>query len=185
MPIRVLPILLFAAFSVSGTRTDQRAATSRDALRPGSGLSRATSRDDAASIARAVTAAKAFLATLNDEQRARAVLPLNPTTRKVWSNLPTGTTMQVGATERNGLKLGAMSAAQQDAALALVAATLSRGGFQKVMNIVNADQQLEVASAPQRAGLVVDLEHQIVEDVAAVRFGLSSRDLTVAISIEG
>src|SRR5205814_10558562 len=59
-------------------------------------------------------------------------------------------TMQVGATERNGLKLGAMSAAQQDAALALVAATLSRGGFQKVMNIVNADQQLEVASAPQR-----------------------------------
>ena len=38
---------------------------------------------------------------------------------------------------------------------------------------------------PQRAGLVVDLEHQIVEDVPAVRFGLSSRDLTVAISIEG
>ena len=150
MPIRVLPILLFAAFSVSGTHTDQRAATSRDALRLGSGLSRTTSRDDAASIARAVTVAKAFLATLNDEQRARAVLPLNPTTRKVWSNLPTGTTMQVGATERNGLKLGAMSAAQQDAALALVAATLSRGGFQKVMNIVNADQQLEVASAPQR-----------------------------------
>src|SRR5205814_7463771 len=129
MPIRVLPILLFAAFSVSGTHTDQRAATSRDALRLGSGLSRTTSRDDAASIARAVTVAKAFLATLNDEQRARAVLPLNPTTRKVWSNLPTGTTMQVGATERNVLKLGDMSAAKQDPATDHATATVTTRGL--------------------------------------------------------
>jgi hypothetical protein len=60
--------------------------------------------------------------------------------------------MQVGAVERNGLKLGDMTSAQQDAALALVAATLSGAGFQKVMNIVNADQQLELRSAPDRAG---------------------------------
>jgi uncharacterized protein DUF3500 len=130
--IRLVAILLIAGFSASGTLTDERSAT------------------QAASTAKAVTAANAFLATLNDQQRAKALLPLNATTRTVWSNLPTGVTMQVGANERNGLKLGAMSAAQQDAALALVAATLSRGGFQKVMNIVNADQQLEVSSAPQR-----------------------------------
>src|SRR5439155_24140098 len=99
----------------------------------------------------AVDAAKAFLATLNDQQRANVVLPLNAKTRTIWSNLPTGVTMQVGANERNGLKLGALNAAQQDAALALVAATLSRTGFRKVMNIVNADQQLEVTAAPQRA----------------------------------
>jgi len=130
--IRLVAILLIAGLSASGAGTGQRAST------------------DAAAMAKAVTAAHAFLATLNDQQRARAVLPLNAATRKVWSNLPTGVTMQVGANERNGLKLGAMSAAQQDAALALVAATLSRSGFQKVMNIVNADQQLEVTSAPQR-----------------------------------
>jgi hypothetical protein len=100
---------------------------------------------------KAVDAAKAFLAKLDDRQRTKVVLPLNTTTRTVWSNLPTGVAMQVGALERNGLKLGDMTPAQQDAALAVVAATLSGAGFQKVMNIVNADQQLELKSAPDRA----------------------------------
>ena len=59
--------------------------------------------------------------------------------------------MQVGATERNGLKLGDMTPAQEKAALALVAATLSRDGFQKAMAIVDADQVLETRSAPTRA----------------------------------
>jgi hypothetical protein len=59
--------------------------------------------------------------------------------------------MQVGATERNGLKLGDMTPVQEKAALALVAATLSRDGFQKAMAIVDADQVLETRSAPSRA----------------------------------
>ena len=59
--------------------------------------------------------------------------------------------MQVGATERNGLKLGDMTPAQEKAALALVAATLSRDGFQKAMAIVDADQVLETRSAASRA----------------------------------
>jgi hypothetical protein len=56
----------------------------------------------------------------------------------------------VGATERNGLKLGDMTPAQEKAALALVAATLSRDGFQKAMAIVDADQVLETRAAPTR-----------------------------------
>ena len=131
-PIRFVTVVLLAAFTVSGASTPQRAASA------------------AAPSGKVVDAAKTFLAKLDDRQRAKIVLPLNEKTRTVWSNLPTGTTMQVGATERNGLKLGDMTPAQQDAALALVAAVLSRTGFQKVMNIVNADQQLEVTSAPQR-----------------------------------
>jgi len=130
--VRLLAVMLVAALTVSGTSTAQRAVS-------------------ATSAAKAVEAAKAFLAKLDDRQRTKVVLPLNPTTRTVWSNLPTGVTMQVGAVERNGLKLGDMTSAQQDAALALVAAVLSRTGFQKVMNIVNADQQLELRSAPDRA----------------------------------
>jgi uncharacterized protein DUF3500 len=129
--MKLATVLLVAGFGVSGATTTQRSGPS-------------------GSTTRTVDAAKAFLATLDEGQRAKAVLPLNAKTRTVWSNLPTGTTMQVGATERNGLKLGAMTTVQQDAALALVASALSRGGFQKVMNIVNADQQLENASAPQR-----------------------------------
>ena len=99
---------------------------------------------------RAVAAAEAFLATLDQGQRSKANIDLNEKTRVIWSNLPVGTTMQVGATERNGLRLGEMTPVQEKAALALVAATLSREGFQKAMEIVDADEVLETRSAPTR-----------------------------------
>ncbi|RPI51680.1 MAG: DUF3500 domain-containing protein, partial [Acidobacteria bacterium] len=69
------------------------------------------------STARAVAAANAFLATLDAAQQRKAHLDFDERTRTVWSNLPSGITMQVGATERNGLKLGAMTPAQEKAAL--------------------------------------------------------------------
>ncbi|HYR89288.1 MAG TPA: DUF3500 domain-containing protein [Terriglobia bacterium] len=105
---------------------------------------------DAATL-KAVSAAKAFLATLDSRQSAKVSLDLNKTTRSNWSNLPTGAVFQNGSTQRNGVKLGDLTAAQQDAALALVAATLSPAGYQKVINIVNADETLERTSAPGRA----------------------------------
>ena len=110
---------------------------------------RATPGPDA--TARAVAAAEAFLATLDPPKRLKANIGLDDKSRTVWSNLPTGIAMQVGATERNGVKLGDMTPAQEKAALALVAATLSPEGFEKAMAIVNADQVLEVRSAPSRA----------------------------------
>jgi hypothetical protein len=125
--LRLAGVLLLAGFTASGVTTSpaaQRAAAP-------------------ATASKAVDAANAFLATLDAAQRAKAALPLNATTRTVWSNLPTGVRMQTGATERNGLKLGALTPAQETAALALVAAALSRDGYQKVMNIVTADQVLE------------------------------------------
>lgn len=102
-------------------------------------------------MARAVTAAEAFLTTLDERQRAKASIDLNERSRTIWSNLPTGTKMQVGATERNGLKLGDMTPPQEKAALALLTATLSASGFQKAIAIVDADQVLEVQSAPNRS----------------------------------
>jgi hypothetical protein len=95
------------------------------------------------SVAKTVAAANAFLATLNEAQRAKARLELTEKTRTNWSNLPTGTTLQSGATERNGIKLGDLTPAQQEAAFALVSAPLSASGFKKVMHIVTADQVLE------------------------------------------
>ena len=56
--------------------------------------------------ARAMAPAEAFLATLDSGQRAKANLAFTESTRTVWSNLPTGIAMQVGATERIGVKLG-------------------------------------------------------------------------------
>jgi len=99
---------------------------------------------------RAVAAAEAFLGTLDQSQRAKANIDLNEKTRTVWSNLPSGIKMQVGATERNGLKLANMSPAQEKAALALVSTVLSREGYQKAMEIVDADELLETRSAPTR-----------------------------------
>ncbi|PYS29795.1 MAG: hypothetical protein DMG11_07555 [Acidobacteria bacterium] len=128
----VLLVLPLAATVVAGfSPRSQRAAT------------------DAATL-KAVSAARGFLATLDDRQRARVSLELNKITRSNWSNLPTGAVFQNGSTQRNGVKLGDMTAAQQDAALALVAATLSPTGYQKVINIVNGDETLERASAPSR-----------------------------------
>ncbi len=102
------------------------------------------------STLKAVSAANNFLGTLDARQRAKANLELSTKTRSNWSNLPTGTVFQSGATERNGLKLGDMTGAQQNAALALVAATLSPAGYEKIINIVNGDEELERTSAPGR-----------------------------------
>jgi hypothetical protein len=124
-------------------------------------------RGPAPAASKAVGAAEAFLDTLNQSQRAKAVLPLNEKTRIVWSNLPTGVRMQVGATVRNGLKFGDMSAAQQQAARALVASVLSVSGYKKVLDIVNADERLEETSAPTRA------------PTAAVRFGRAEYYLAI------
>src|SRR5207247_6915369 len=93
------------------------------------GSSDATQRD--------VAAANSFLSMLNEAQRAKVNLPLNETTRSNWSNLPTGAVFQNGATERNGLKFGVLTDAQQEAALALVRAALSPSGYEKVITIVN------------------------------------------------
>lgn len=115
----------------------------------------------------AVMAAETFLGTLDQRQRARANPELNDKTRTIWSNLPTGIAMQVGATERNGIKLGDMSPAQEKAALGLLSATLSAEGFQKAMAIVDADQVLEVQSAPKRS------------PTQAIRFGRAEYYLAV------
>jgi uncharacterized protein DUF3500 len=111
---------------------------------------------------RAVTAAQAYLAALDPSLRARAVLPLTSDLRSRWSNLPTGVAMQVDHGRqgrpfpRNGLKFGDLSGAQQAAALTLVGSTLSRAGYQKMLDIVQSDQVLEDASAPARpAGVAV------------------------------
>lgn len=128
----VVPVLVLLGLAALSASTAQR------------------SSPPAAATTRAVVAAKAFLATLDDGRRVKAHIELNAKTRTVWSNLPTGTTLQSGATERNGLKIGDMTPAQEKAALALVASTLSRNGFQKAMSIVDADQELENKSAPTR-----------------------------------
>jgi hypothetical protein len=86
---------------------------------------------------RVVAAANGFLATLSDAERTRATFEFAGSQRTGWSNLPTG------IFQRNGLRLGDLTAPQREAALALLAAALSRSGYQKVNDIMNADEALK------------------------------------------
>jgi len=98
--------------------------------------------------AKAVAAAKALLSDLDDAQRAAVKVDLTRDSRTKWSNLPNGAL----PFKRNGLKLSDFSPSQQEAALALVAAALSPEGYKKVIDIVNADEDLARTTASRRPG---------------------------------
>jgi uncharacterized protein DUF3500 len=85
-----------------------------------------------------VAAANAFLATLSDADRAKVTFDFNSTQKSAgWSNLPSG------IFQRNGLRLADLTPPQREAALAIVAAALSKSGYQKVTEIMNGDEVLK------------------------------------------
>src|SRR4051794_10557242 len=87
-------------------------------------------------VANAVAKANAFLETLDGQQRGKALFEFHSAKKPSWSNLP------VTVVPRNGLRLGELSKPQRAAALDAVAAVLSKQGYQKVIDIMNADDQL-------------------------------------------
>jgi hypothetical protein len=95
--------------------------------------------------AKIVGAANGFLATLDPAQRQRVVFGFDDQQQRVrWSNLPTP------IVQRAGLKMGELTAAQRDAVMKLLAATLSQRGYQKIQQIVEADEVLKNSSPPGR-----------------------------------
>jgi hypothetical protein len=86
---------------------------------------------------KAVAAAKAFLDSLDDKQRAKALLEFDSAKKAGWSNLPVSPNVP-----RNGVRMGDLTKAQRDAAMDVLAAVLSKGGYQKVIDIMNADETL-------------------------------------------
>ena len=87
---------------------------------------------------RIVTAANTFLSTLDQKQRQTVLFAFdNEKQRATWSNLPTS------MVPRGGLSFKEMNPAQRAAALALVSSALSKRGFEKVQQIVEADETLK------------------------------------------
>ncbi len=86
-------------------------------------------------------AASRFLASLNPEQRAKAVFALKDDERLNWHFVPK---------ERKGLTLKEMTAEQRPLALALLAAGLSRPGYQKATNIMSLELVLADIEGPNR-----------------------------------
>ena len=99
-----------------------------------------------AATGRAVAAANAFLKTLDEAQRAKALFVFDSPQKTNWSNLPSG------IYQRNNLRLGDLTAAQHDAALALLKAVLSGEGHQKVTDIMNGDEVLKNAGGGRTGG---------------------------------
>jgi len=87
-----------------------------------------------------VAAAKAFLATLSDTEKDTVLFDWTDTAQKQrWSNLPQG------LFQRAGLMWGDLSETQQNAWLAVMQATLSTAGFNRVIAEWNADDVLAAA----------------------------------------
>ena len=85
--------------------------------------------------ARIVSAANAFLSTLDEKQRQSAVFAFGDEKQRArWSNLPTS------FVQRGGISLKEMNAAQRAAALALVSSALSPRGYEKVQQIMEGDE---------------------------------------------
>jgi hypothetical protein len=85
--------------------------------------------------ARIVSAANAFLSTLDEKQRQTVVYAFgDEKQRQRWSNLPTT------FVPRGGISLKEMNAKQGAAALALVSSALSARGFEKVQQIIQSDE---------------------------------------------
>ena len=93
---------------------------------------------------RAVAAANAFLDALDAKQREKALLEFDSDKKPNWSNLP------VTFVPRNGVKLGDLTKEQRDKAMGVVAAVLSKDGYQKVIDIMDGDQKL--ARQPGKGG---------------------------------
>lgn len=92
-------------------------------------------------------AANAFLAGLSDAERTKVAFDFNsPQKTTGWSNLPSG------IFERRGLRMGDLAAPQRQAALAVVAAALSRPGYQKVIEIMNGDEVLKNSGGGRTGG---------------------------------
>lgn len=87
-------------------------------------------------VATAVARANAFLDTLDRDQRGKVLHEFDSAKKPSWSNLP------VTMVPRNGLRLGELSKPQRAAALDVLAAVLSKEGYQKVIDIMNGDDQL-------------------------------------------
>ena len=126
-PVRIASTIalgLFVAFTSTGLaqRRGTPAATS------------AGSPSDATT--RIVAAAQALLATLDDAGRAKVQFPFEGPQKARWSNLP-GPMF-----ERQGLRLGDLTAAQRAAVTALLSAALSHDGYRKVTEIMRGDEVL-------------------------------------------
>lgn len=93
---------------------------------------------------RLVPTAKAFLATLNEEQRAKAVKEYDSEQRVEWHFVPLET--------RKGLPIMEMQEPQKEAAMKLLRAAVSQVGYDKATTIMQLESVLLKLEGPKSEG---------------------------------
>ena len=96
--------------------------------------------------ARIVASAQAVLATLDATGKARVQFPTDGPQKTRWSNLPSP------MFERQGLRLGDLTAAQKTAVMNLLAVAFSKDGYQKVVEIMHGDEVLRTTNGGRGRG---------------------------------
>lgn len=117
-----------------------------------------------------VKATNEFLASLTDDQRKLANHKLNSPERKLWTNLP-------APTDAGGIRLGDLNEAQLRKSCVLLASLLSEQGFEKMRDIMLADDQL-LRNGKPRAGFGT-------ENFSIVIFGTPSNTAPWAFQLDG
>ncbi len=139
-------LAMIGALVFGGVALDASRASAPPAPEPVARAVAPTGDEKASPTARAVTAANAFLEALDAKQRDQALFEFGSAKRAGWSNLP------VTMVPRNGVRLGDLTKAQRTLAMDAVAAVLSKPGYQKVVDIVDGDQELAVGKGGGKGG---------------------------------
>ncbi|MFJ9707099.1 DUF3500 domain-containing protein [Streptomyces sp. NPDC101234] len=131
--------LLFGAVYVNAD-----AATTGDSSAGASADATASTTADSSSVSDVVTAADAFLDTLDSDQQSSVLLDFTQANATAWSNLPCGSTCRVG------IEFSSLSDEQLTAAKAVIEAATGTGsgsGYDQISQILKADDYLgETAS---------------------------------------
>ena len=91
-----------------------------------------------ASAAASLRAARAFLASVSEQQRRTFLFSLKASERKKWSNLP------AGLARRAGISVAELSDKQRTLLFEFLASSLGPEGYQSVMNVMAAEAFLSM-----------------------------------------
>lgn len=128
-----------------------------------------------------VKAAKALILSLDAEQRMRLLHAIDSPERREWTNLP-------APRNAGGIRLGDLNADQVRAACTLMATLLSEAGYNKMVGIMLADDQLLSGGRP-RSGFGTENFSLVLfgtpDTTKPWAFQLDGHHVGVNVSIEG
>jgi Protein of unknown function (DUF3500) len=131
-PLEISPMRIFVPILVLVLTVVALAPTIQTQLRQAA--------QDASQSVQLVESATEFLGKLNDKQRAQATVPYDSEQRVKWHFIPLDT--------RKGLPLREMDPSQKEAAMKLLAASISQAGFDKAKTIMSLENLLRKIEGP-------------------------------------